>query len=74
MDEKIRHHRGGFEIMATQKICDRCGSNQNVDNNELIEFFAGNIEFYNIDLCEECFQVFAKFLDKFVNYTEEDLK
>lgn len=51
--------------MATQKICDRCGSVKQVNNNELIEFFDGSIKFNNLDLCENCFQIFAKFLDKF---------
>lgn len=57
--------------MAIQKICDRCGSNEKVDNNELVEFFEGSIEFNNIDLCENCFQVFAQFIDKFVNSKED---
>ncbi len=52
--------------MATQKVCDRCGSVKQVDDNELIEFFDGSIEFNNLDLCENCFQIFAKFIDKFV--------
>ena len=54
--------------------CDKCGSLKDVEDNELIEFLCGSICIENANLCEECFQIFAKLLDKFASSEQTAVK
>lgn len=51
--------------MVKIRQCDRCGSIDKVEENELIEFFDGSLAIADADLCEDCFQILAKFLEGF---------
>ena len=55
-----------------KKICDRCGSDKCVDENELIDFFEGSIQIDDVDLCQNCFEEFAIFITKFVQVPNKD--